>query len=230
MGVARLRPVDRSIDAVIFDFDGVLLRSMELHALAYQLVLGRLGVEVPTGDVFLMEGARSETIIREFLERAGREVDDEGLTRLADLKQRVFQAIGRPEPYPDAERVVRSVKDRGFALALASGTRRENVHTRAPALVDLFEHLVTQESYTRDKPDPEPYLTAADLLDVAPERCLAVENAPRGVESARKAGMLVVAVTQTLPAERLGDAHLVVERLLEVLDVVPDAPGASARL
>lgn len=217
------------IDAVILDFDGVLMRSMELHALAYQLVLRPWKVDVPTGDVFRWEGARSETIIRGFLERAGHQPGDDQIERLADLKQRVFKALGRPRAYPTAEHVVTTLAGRGFPLALATGTRRENVPALAPELVPYLDHLVTQESYTRDKPDPEPYLTAAEKLGVPPARCLVVENAPRGVESAKRAGAFVVAVTQTLPRDELLEAHLVVDALEDVLAVVPDHPGELVR-
>ena len=64
--------------------------------------------------------------------------------------------------------------------------------------------LVCSDDVQKGKPDPEPYLRAAGLLRVAPERCLVFEDAPAGIESARSAGMEVVGVTTTFPPERLG--------------------------
>jgi sugar-phosphatase len=58
----------------------------------------------------------------------------------------------------------------------------------------------------KGKPDPEPYLRAATLLGTTPERCLVFEDAPAGIESARSAGMQVVALTTTFPPERLAAA------------------------
>jgi len=64
--------------------------------------------------------------------------------------------------------------------------------------------LVSSDDVQKGKPDPEPYLRAAGLLRVAPQRCLVFEDAPAGIESARAAGMEVVGVTTTFPPERLG--------------------------
>lgn len=215
------------IDAVIFDFDGVLVRSIELHALAYRAVLSPLDVPVSFHDIMVREGARSETIIAELATRDGIELPDEVVERLAGLKQRVFERLGEPQPYPVAGAVVEEIDGRGFPLAIVTGTRQENVSTIAPDLVPFFDALVTQESYTRDKPHPEPYLTAAKALDVHPAACLVVENAPRGVQSARGAGMTVAAVTTTLPAEDLLEAHRVIGGLEEILEIVPATPGGS---
>ncbi len=215
------------IDAVIFDFDGVLVRSIELHALAYRAVLSPLRVPVGFHDIMIREGARSETIIQELAAREGIELPDEVVARLATLKQRVFQRLGEPQPYPVSRRVVEEIDERGFPLAIVTGTREENVPRIAPDLVPFFDALVTQGSYTQDKPHPEPYLTAAKALDVDPAACLVVENAPRGVQSARDAGMAVVAVTTTLPAEDLSRAHRIIPALEEILDIAPAKPGGS---
>lgn len=219
--------VQGPIDAVVFDFDGVLVRSIELHALAYRAVLSPLDVPVSFHDVMVREGARSETIIGELTSREGLDLPDEVIDRLAGLKQRIFERLGEPQPYPVSEAVVAEVDGRGFPLAIVTGTRQENIPAIAPELVPFFDALVTQASYTRDKPHPEPYLTAAKALDVDPAACLVVENAPRGVQSAREAGMTVVAVTTTLPAEDLSAAHRIIGALEEILDIVPPAPGGS---
>lgn len=216
------------IEAVIFDFDGVLVHSIELHALAYQAVLKPLDVPVSLHDVMVREGARSESIIRELAERAGIELPDPKVKALATLKQRAFEAMGQPQPYGEAEAVVSAIHDRGFPLAIVTGTRKENVPGIAPDLVGYFDHLVTQEAYTRDKPHPEPYTTAAELLGLEPASCLVVENAPRGVQSAKDAGMWVAAVTTTLPAEDLSAADCILDELGQVLEAVPEAPGQRA--
>lgn len=221
--------VHEEIDAVVFDFDGVLASSIELHAIAYQLVLEPFGVPVDRHDVFLREGARSETIIRSFMEEAGRSPSDSLVDRLSDVKQRTFERIGVPSLYPWADELVATVDDRGFPIAVCTGTRRENVPGIAGELAERFDALASQETYEHDKPHPEPFETAAEMLDVEPERCLAVENAPRGIQSARKAGMFVVGVATTLSADEIDGAHLVLEDVLDVLDVIPERVGAPLR-
>lgn len=216
---------ERPIEALVFDFDGVLANSIQVHAVAYQLTLQPFDVPVDVHDVYLREGARSETIIRTFMEEAGREPDEELVRELATIKQRVFERIGAPGLYPWARRVVEAVDERGFPLAICTGTRRENVPGIAGELADRFDFVASEETYTHDKPHPEAFETAAEGLGVAPERCLAVENAPRGIQSARKAGMFVVGVATTLTREEVAEAHLVLDDVEDVLDVVPGRPG-----
>lgn len=217
------------IDAVVFDFDGVLASSIQLHAVAYQLVLKPLNVPVDPHQVYLWEGARSQTIIRSFMEQAGRSPSDDLVERLAKLKQRIFERVGEPSLYPWAEDVVTAVDERGFPMAICSGTRRENVPSIAGELAERFDVLATEETYDNDKPHPEPFATAAKQLGVAPDRCLAVENAPRGIQSAKDAGMFVIAVATTLSPDEVDEADLVLEAVPDVLDVLPKRPGGPLR-
>lgn len=176
---------------------------MELHAEAYRRVLSPFGVEVLDRDVFEQEGARSETIIADYLHRIGR--DDAGIVeRLSEEKQSVFQRLGPPGLYAGAETMVRDIREATPRLGLVTGTRRVNVERLIPDLLPLFDAMLTQSDYERDKPDPEPYARTAERLGVPPSRCAAVENAARGVMSAKRAGYaFVAAITTTLPEDRL---------------------------
>lgn len=221
---------EHPIEAIVFDFDGILANSIQVHAVAYQLTMQPLGVPVDVHQVYLREGARSETIIRTFMEEAGRDPDDELVQRLATIKQRVFERIGAPGLYPWAREVVDELDQRGFELAICTGTRRENVPGIAGDLADRFDFVASEETYERDKPHPQAFRTAAEGLGIEPERCLAIENAPRGIESARKAGMFVVGVATTLTREEVGEADLVLDRVENVLDVAPEKVGKTLRL
>ncbi len=226
----RLRVPTEGIDAVVFDFDGVLARSIELHAVAYQLVLGPFGVPVTPHQVYLWEGARSESIIRSFMEREGLEPNPALVQRLSDIKQATFERIGDPGLYPWAQDVIEAVHNRGFQMAICTGTRRENLPLIAGDLLDRFSYLASQETYNEDKPHPEAFQTAADGLNVPAERCLAVENAPRGIQSAKSAGMTVAAVSVTLPPDNLKEAHIVLDAVPDVLRVLPETPGEPATI
>jgi len=217
------------VEAVVFDFDGVLARSIEVHAVAYQLVLRPLGVHVEPGQVYLREGARSETIVTGFLEDAGREAPEDLVARLSELKQAVFERIGAPTLFPWARTLVEAVDERGFPMAICTGTHRDNVPAIAGALVDRFDAIAAEDAYEHDKPHPEPFETAAEGLGVAPERCVALENAPRGVESAKRAGMFVTAAATTLGRSALEEAHRVVDEPLDALDILPEKVGAPLR-
>ncbi len=166
------------MDGVVFDFDGVICDSMRQHAEAYRrLLAGR--ATFTDRDVYLLEGARSETIIAQLLG------DDRDARPLADEKQRIFRALGTPRLYPGAAELVQATE---APKGLVTGTRRENLEHLIPDLLPRFSAILAQADYTHDKPHPEPYARAATALDMAPDRLLCIENAPRGVQSARAAG------------------------------------------
>lgn len=191
--------------AIVFDFDGVIVRSIEQHAEAYKRVLDPHGANVEPRDVLLREGARSETIIRDLMADAGITPSDADVNAWAEEKQHLFKEMGDPPLYPDARAMLEAAWATGAKTAIVTGTRRTNLERLIPDLAPRFDALVTQESYDNDKPHPEPYLTAAQMLGVEPSECLGVENAIRGVQSQKAAGYgRVVAITTTVGADDLG--------------------------
>jgi HAD superfamily hydrolase (TIGR01509 family) len=197
----------RAVRGAVLDFDGVIARSMELHAEAYRRVLGPYGAAPTDREVFLLEGARSETLIREILERHGRRLPEAEIGRLAEAKQRIFADLGPAPLYPGAEALVARVRAAVDRLGLVTGTRKENLERFIPGLLPRFDALLAQDAYGRDKPDPEPYERAAAALRLEPRDCAALENAVRGVASARRAKYaFIVGITTTLPGSELKEA------------------------
>jgi len=191
----------------VLDFDGVVARSMEQHAEAYRRILRPYGVDVEDEQVFVREGARSESILRDLLSDNGQEVDDEVILRLGDEKQRLFTGLGSPPLYDGAKAMVHRIRRAAPRLGLVTGTRRENLDRLIPDLLPLFDAVLAQDAYGRDKPDPEPYAKAAEAVGLPPADLVALENAPRGVQSAKAAGYgRVVAIATTLPARDLREA------------------------
>lgn len=220
---------DVPIRAVVLDFDGVVSNSMPQHAEAYRRVLGPYDVRPSDHEIFLREGARSESIIRALLEEAGHEVDEETVSRTADEKQEAFKALGDPDLYEGARPMVHAIRALAPRLALVTGTRRENLDRLIPDLLDEFDEVLAQDAYSQDKPHPEPYARAAERLGVPAETCVAVENAPRGVKSARAAGYaMVIGIATTLPGEDLvaAGADVVAEDHEAVVRLVKERLGA----
>lgn len=216
------------VRAAVFDFDGVLVDSMSLHARAYQDSLAPLGVPVRVEHVYELEGGRSESLIARFLQDAGKSADPALVSRLSQEKQVVYTRLGPPKLFEGADQMVRSVRERAERMGLVTGTRRENLQRFIPGLLPLFDTVLAQDAYTHDKPDPEPYVKTARALDIPPEECVAVENAPFGVRSARSAGYgQVVAITTTVSRQRLleSGAHVVVSRHSEAAREVLHALG-----
>lgn len=106
---------------------------------------------------------------------------------------------------------------RPVAIVTSGGRRLAEARLRAAGL-QRPEVLVSVDSISRGKPDPEPYLYAAQRLKISPSRCTVFEDAPAGVAAGKAAGMRVVALTTTVGAEELAGADRIVRDLAEYLD------------
>jgi beta-phosphoglucomutase len=212
----------RNLRALILDADGVLVRSMERNAEAYQKALASFGIEISEDDVFENEGRRSRDLIDLVARAHGRILTPDELDELTGQHQRNFVSFGRMPLYSGVERLLRSFRRAGLRLALVTGNWRENVTRNFGELTGLFDAIVTAEDVAMTKPDPEPYRAALAKLGLTGDDAVAVENAPLGIRSAKGAGLVVIAITSTNPAERLREADAVVTRLSDVLPTLKE--------
>jgi beta-phosphoglucomutase len=208
--------------AVILDMDGVLLDSMPKHLQTWQETLAPLGVQVTDADLYPLEGVPTERTVKLLTEKLlGERCSDEEAQRLAAKKRALFDQL-EPAPVPGMLPLVHDLQGRGFRLALVTGSAHSVVDgSLGPTgVTGLFDVLVTGDQVIDGKPDPEPYQIAAERLSLDPGECLAVENAPLGIRSAKAAGMACVALATTLPPPRLAAAGA---------DLVFDDPQALRR-
>jgi beta-phosphoglucomutase len=207
----------RRIQAVLFDFDGVLVDSEPIRFRAGVQALAEVGVPL-TWERFLATwmGRTDAAGLAEIL---GPRFATLGPGIIARRNVLYAQALGEVPAYPDALRLVPRIPA-GVRVAMATGSRRPEVEgiLGRLGLSRSFHALVTAEDYHRAKPDPDPFLTAARRLDIPPAGCLVIEDSPAGVAAALAAGMPVVGVdrgrgmdltratwpVQTLDALRLG--------------------------
>jgi beta-phosphoglucomutase family hydrolase len=215
------------IEAILWDLDGVLVDTAQLHYQAWRQLLSELGRSLSEEDFRHTFGLRNDLILRELLGEA----PDEEVERLSLRKEALFrqQAVGRVSALPGAIELVRRARDAGRRQALVTSTPRANLDLVLPGagLARAFDTIVAAEDVSRGKPDPEGFLLAARRLGVAPERCLVIEDAPAGIEAARRAGMRSLAVTTTRPRQDLAAADAIVDSLSEpaALNLLEGPPG-----
>ena len=214
-----------ALQAVVFDCDGVLVDTEPLHYRAFQEVLGPIGL-----------GHGYERYVREFIGfddrdafihafgEAGRELDSAKLEELVRAKESFLQKIvARGVPtFPGVVECVRDIAASATPLAIASGALRREVlsFVHSLGLDGLFSVVVAADEVKKSKPDPETYLVALERLREKPGldrldagSCIAIEDTPAGIASARAAGFFVIGITNSFAKDELLQAQVVIESL-----------------
>jgi HAD superfamily hydrolase (TIGR01509 family) len=182
--------------AVLWDLDGTLLDSEEYHWLSSRDTMLSLGHPI-TRDQFLATfGLRNDEILPRWL-GAGATLEE--IARVSLEKEELYRKLlreGGVGPLPGAAEWVRKLHTKGWKQAIASSAPRKNVDVvlEVLGLGSFFQAVVSAEDVTQGKPDPQVFLIAARRLEVQPACCIVVEDAPAGVEAARRAGMRSIGV------------------------------------
>ncbi|MFH1398267.1 MAG: HAD family phosphatase [Candidatus Omnitrophota bacterium] len=207
--------------AIIFDMDGVIVDSMPYHYLAWYEALRSYGVRVTCFDVYSKEGERWQKSLEDFLRRAHIEPDQRIIDRIFSERQKIFKRYFKRFIFKGVKKFLRCLKNQGYLLGLVTGTPTPEVdRILSKNIRGLFSSIVGGDNVKRGKPHPDPYLKAARMLKLKPGQCLVVENAPYGIESAKRAGMFCIALATSLPKEYLSQADIVVNDLEEITGII----------
>lgn len=182
-------------EAVLWDMDGTLVDSEPLWGDALEEFVRERGADL-TSDVRLaVVGTDDRTTMRVIADHLGERVDDTVLDAWHDdVVERVLHLFrDRIAPLPGAMRALEALYAQGIPMALVTSSPREVTELVLPRIGgERFAAVVTSADVVRRKPDPEPYLTAAKLLDVDPDASWAVEDSPSGAAAAESAGCTVL--------------------------------------
>ncbi len=194
---------------VVFDLDGTLVDNMSLHAQAFEIFAAAHGLPALTMDVRRrIDGKRNSEIFPMLFER---EMTMEEVLALEEEKEGAYRQIsrGRLVPVRGAFSLLARLEARGIGVAVATSAPHKNVaHTLAETGLDARLPIVARgDEVVRGKPFPDVFALAAERLHIAPDQCLAFEDAPIGVAAAMAAGMQCIAVTTTFSDEQFA-AHI----------------------
>ena len=184
----------------LFDLDGTLIDSMPCHHDAWVAWHARRGLAIDADAFFAATAGRSNDEILADLFPAATPAER---VAMADEKERLYRefAATRLALVAGAEAFVAGARAAGVTLAVCTASTPENMalaFSRFP-IRDWVQTVVSPADGLRGKPHPDIFLEAARRLGLAPERCIVFEDAPLGIEAARRAGMRAVALTTTLP-------------------------------
>ena len=215
------------MDALIFDFDGVVVDSEPIHLAGFRRVLAPEGIPITEDEYYTKYlGFDDHDCFAAVGRDKGKTFTEERIADLtADKTAAVKEAIATSiQALPGAVELIRAAAAAGVPLAICSGALRDEIALAAKTLgvLGLFDEIISAEDVHRGKPDPEGYALAAERLaatrscPIAPERCIVIEDTAAGIESARSAGMKVLAVTTTCPRAALAAADRIVDSLEHV--------------
>ena len=173
--------------AYIFDFDGVLVSSMEAHFSSYKQALAEEKIPIDKAKFYSNAGMTGREQIAFFANKAGSEADVEKIyARKGQLWDKYTDLIRR---IPCNLELLKCVKAAGYPVAIATGSTPASVVPIMNRYEIEVDAVVTANDVNRGKPYPDLFLRAAERLGIAPEKCIVVEDSDVGIEAARAAGM-----------------------------------------
>jgi beta-phosphoglucomutase len=208
------------IEAVVFDFDGVLANSEPAHLSALTQVLSQIGVTLTPADYFArylgLDDAGAFSLVSD---EHGLQLDPARIAALIAQKTSIFDEMiaGGNLLFPGARECVERLAGR-YPLGIASGALRHEIESilAGAALAGHFDFIVASGETPRSKPYPDPYRRAVELHRRSAGACLAIEDSRWGIEAAKRAGLHCVGITTSYPADALPGADRIIESLDEL--------------
>lgn len=203
------------IKAVLFDFDGVIANTLIYHVQAWQTAFN---ITVTLEEIAIEEGAKAIEIAKQIAKKNNLMLSPWQLKKYTDKKRKIYKRITKAKIYPEIKDFIENLKLKSLKLGLVTGSIISSMNSVVGNnFFHKFDVIVTGDDVKKSKPDPEPYFTAARQLKIPPANCLVIENASRGIKSAKNAGMVCIAVKTTIHDDNLlKEADLVVNNVSEI--------------
>jgi HAD superfamily hydrolase (TIGR01509 family) len=194
---------------IVFDCDGTLVDSEEIHAKALQGALAELGVRLTIPEIRSQSaGIANSDYLSRVADERGFVLPPDAARRVEDISERLIAHQIRL--MDGADRVVRTLAANGVRLAVASNSSHRLVEQmlHAVRLAPIFgDRIAARDDVALAKPAPDVYRRAMQLLDARSEDCLAIEDSPVGITAAHAAGIEVIGFLP--PASIFAEAHLI---------------------
>ena len=214
------------IRAIIFDFDGVITDSEPVHLKMFQKVLSEMGITLNAKEYYeVYLGMDDKGCFTTILKSNGIGPAPQLIQSLIQKKTNYLMEYIKNDLfiYPGVVELVGSSR-KDYLLAIASGALRHEIEfvLESAGIRSAFNVLVSAEDVSEGKPNPECFNTALERLNkisgerIKKDECLVIEDSIAGIEAAKSAGMLCVAVTNTYSYDRLTLADRVVRELSEI--------------
>jgi len=209
------------IKAIIFDLDGVLVHTDNLHYLAWKKMADHENIYFDKEINNRLRGVSRMESLEIILERAKKEYSLEQKHQLAELKNDLYkESLKQLSPLdiePDVLAFLHSLLKRGIRMAIGSSSKNAKMILQQIGIIDLFEAISDGTNITRSKPDPEVFIKASQMLNVPIAECAVVEDAKAGIDAANAGGFLSIGIGD---AANYDATKVKVVKLSEILKIV----------
>lgn len=212
--------MDRRMDlnnmsTVLFDFDGVLMQSIEDHHRSWNEVFRAYDREIGWEEFSVLEGQSLFAIAEQLCRHHG--IAESESEKIGRAKNEIYLQQAKFKLYDGAMPLLDFMKKKNVRQGLVTGAHRDRLEKSVDNhFLSYFNAIVTADDVAHTKPHPEPFLKAASFMSAEIDECIVVENAPLGITAAKRAGMLCIAITSTLPEQFLTEADLIINNLKEL--------------
>ena len=186
------------IKGVIFDLDGVLLSTDDMHYEAWKSIAEEQGIRFDRVINNRLRGVSRMASLEIILEKADRVYSSEEKEALAEKKNNRYRELLKkltPETItPEVRRTLIDLKEKGIKLAIGSSSKNTKLILKLTDLEQYFDAVSDGTNITHSKPDPEVFLMAADFLGLPAEECAVVEDAAAGIEAAAAGGFMSIGI------------------------------------
>lgn len=187
------------IKGVIFDLDGVIVSTDELHYEAWKKLAEELGItDFTKEDNEKQRGVSRMESLEVVLAKGSRQYTEEEKVQLADRKNNYYKemlkTLDKSALLPGSEETLLKLREKNILIALGSASKNAIDILKQIEIYDLFNEISSGLDVTRSKPDPQVFLVAAQKLGLDPSECLVVEDSKAGIVAAKAGGMKSLAV------------------------------------
>lgn len=216
-----------NFDAVIFDFDGVLLDSEPIHYQSYKVILKNFDIDFDYSTYIsrylgLSDSELFPTIFNDYKIN----IEERILNELISNKVLIYEETLRKNKnihFNDGcEELLKYISSNSKKIAICSGSTKFEINAALNFIDDgvlkkYFNHIVSIDEIKEGKPSPLGYLETSKLLKVPSNKCIVIEDSPTGIKAAKSAGMYVVGITTTYNNDKLNNADKIISSLTDLI-------------
>jgi beta-phosphoglucomutase len=211
-----------NVEAVIFDLDGVIVSTDELHYLAWKKMADKESIPFDRTINHRLRGVSRMESLNIILEQSTKSYTDEEKKQLASYKNDIYvellSSLTHESILPGVIDVLKELKKRHIKLAIGSSSKNTRLILERIGLLNTFDAIADGTMITHSKPNPEVFLKAAQLIEVIPKHAIVVEDAHSGIVAAKQAGMIACAISDAKSSDYADYKLNHIDELITIID------------